>query len=113
ADVDVALERSSYDIEGPLGMDVIRTLGRQFRADEYLIGTASNTGGMFRLRAELVLFRDQRLRQPIAEVSAPKLDDAAEQLAQAIVIARAQMVPQRRCENALQGNRNEAAVAAA
>src|SRR6185369_13535441 len=54
-----------------------------------------------------------RLRQPIAEVSAPKLDDAAEQLAQAIVAARGQMVHQRRCENALQGNHNDAAVAAA
>ena len=52
-------------------------------------------------------------RQPLPDASAPKLDDAAEQLARAIGAARTQLVHQRRCENALHMGRNEQALAAA
>jgi tetratricopeptide (TPR) repeat protein len=111
--VDIALEKSSYPTEGPLEMDVIRSLGTNFRGDEFLAGTARSGAGGVRVRAELVLFRDTRLRQPIAEVVAPKLDDAAELLAKGIVAARSQLVYHRRCENALRIGRNDLAVGAA
>lgn len=107
------LERAGFRTDQPVDLPTIHSLGRHFRADEYLLGTVTNGPGGFRLRADLVLFRDDRLRQPLAEVTAPKLDDAAELLAQSINSARAQLVFQRRCENALRTAKNDAAVAAA
>jgi tetratricopeptide (TPR) repeat protein len=107
------LERAGYRTDGPVDVPTVRSLGRHFRADEYLLGTVANGPGGVRLRADLVLFRDDRLRQPLAEVTAAKLDDAAEQMAQAINAARTQLVYQRRCENGLRTGKNDAAVAAA
>lgn len=107
------LERAGFRTDAALDVPTIRSLGRQFRSDEYLLGTVASGPGGVRLRAELVLFRDERLRQPLAEVTAPRLDDAAEQLAQSIVAARTQLVFQRRCENGLRTGKNDAAIAAA
>jgi tetratricopeptide (TPR) repeat protein len=49
----------------------------------------------------LILTRDEELRQPLPDVVAPKIDSAAVLFARAIHAARTQLVPQRRCENAL------------
>ena len=107
------LEKAGYRMDSPMDLITIRSLLRHFRADEYVRGTVINGSAGIRLRAELVLARDERLRQPLPEVTASKLEDAAEQLAQSITAARSQLVFQRRCENALRTGKNDAAVGAA
>jgi tetratricopeptide (TPR) repeat protein len=107
------LERAGYRPDMPIDLITIRSLMRHFRGDEYIVGTAINGSAGVRLRAELVLFRDERLRQPLAEVTAPRLEEAADQLAQAIHLARVQLIFQRRCENGLRDGKNSVALAAA
>ncbi|HEY7395973.1 MAG TPA: hypothetical protein VH559_14060, partial [Gemmatimonadaceae bacterium] len=65
------------------------------------------------IRGELVLMRDERLRQPIAEATASRIDSAATLFARGLAAARAQLVPERRCENALREGSGSRAVAAA
>jgi predicted Zn-dependent protease len=60
-----------------------------------------------------VLFRDEKLRQPLPEVGAPKLDSAAGLFAHSIAAARSQLIFERRCENALRDGSASRAVSAA
>jgi tetratricopeptide (TPR) repeat protein len=112
-DIRFQLEKAGYRLDAPMDLITIRALLRHFRGDEYVRGTVVNGSAGIRLRAELVLARDERLRQPLPEVTASKLEDAAEQLAQAITAARAQLIFQRRCENALRIAKNDVALSAA
>ena len=51
----------------------------------------SNTPAGARIGGELILSRDERLRQPLPDVAAPKLDSAAAPFAKAITAARGQL----------------------
>ena len=64
-DIRYQLERSSYNADGPLEPDAIHSLGRFLRADEYVNGYVTNTPAGARLTGELVLLRDEHLRQPL------------------------------------------------
>ena len=66
-----------------------------------------------RLSGSLVLLRDERLRQPLPDATAPKLDSAAVFFARSIAAARVQLVHERRCENALRAGSGLRAVEAA
>ena len=108
------LTRASIPTDTALVEIDIRVLGRDLRADEYLVGRVESAArDRVRLSASLVLMRDPRLRQPLPEVSGPGLDEAADQMARAIVAARSQMVHMRRCENALRDGKWSAALASA
>lgn len=100
-DIDRQLVRSGYRTDSTIDPSMIRGLGRVLRADEFVLGTVDADKKEVRLHAELVLMRDGRLRQPLPDVRAPKLDSAASMLAREVVAARAQLVHERRCENAL------------
>src|SRR6185437_2272184 len=60
---------------------------------------------------ELVLLRDEKLRQPLPVAVAPTVDSAARMLAASLAAARTQLVPERRCENALRAGHAEQAEA--
>ncbi|HUR28013.1 MAG TPA: hypothetical protein VM509_07495 [Planctomycetota bacterium] len=108
------LQRASYPSDTALSEIDVRVLGRDLRADEYLIGRVERAGrDSVRISAQLVLMRDPRLKQPLPVASGPGLDEAAEQLARALVAARAQLIPMRRCENSLRDGKGSAAIAAA
>jgi tetratricopeptide (TPR) repeat protein len=109
-DIRYQLERSSYSADGPLEPDAIHSLGRFMRADEYINGFVTNTPAGVRLAGELVLLRDERLRQPLPAFTAMKLDSAAELMAKEVAAARTQLVYQRRCENSLHAAKNDQAV---
>jgi len=113
ADVAKALDRAGYDADSMFAISGIIPLARKMRADEIVIGRVSTSAAATRISGELVLTRDERLRQPLIEVSAPRLDSAATLFAHALVAARAQLIPQRRCENALHDGNGLRAVAAA
>ena len=78
---------------------------RTIRADEYITARGERTGPGVRIAGELRLLRDRWTRQPIPVAAAPSLEAAADQMARSIAGLRAQLVPQRRCENAVREGR--------
>ncbi|GLC27598.1 hypothetical protein rosag_41110 [Roseisolibacter agri] len=102
----------TFPLDSVYPVPVIETLVRQARGDEFVVGRVARRGGTFQLTGELRLMRDRGTRQPIL-ASAPKLEAAADQFARAVAAARAQLVPQRRCANALMNSQAEQAVQAA
>lgn len=107
------LTRDGFNPDTTFPRPVIHLIGRYLRADEYVQGHVSDEKTGSRLSGELVLLRDSLLRQPLPDAAAPTLDSAATLFAKAIVAARAQLIPERRCENALHMMRTERAIEAA
>jgi predicted Zn-dependent protease len=108
-----ALWRSGYNPDSMYAIAGIRALARQMRADEIVIGKVTRNGEAARISGELILARDEQMRQPLPEVSGPRLDSAAMLFARALQSARAQMTNERRCENALHDGDGQRAVATA
>jgi hypothetical protein len=112
-DIAYKLELAGYSPDSTPDIPEMRSLGRYFRVDEYLWASVSNGEGGPTISGDLVLYRDDRLRQPLPPAKAPKLDSAAALYAQAVAAARAQLAPERRCENALRDGSASRAIAAA
>ncbi|HVX41390.1 MAG TPA: hypothetical protein VHB25_17630 [Gemmatimonadaceae bacterium] len=110
-EISYRMERAGYNPDTTYSVNDMRALGKFMRADEYLIGRVSNGPAGPTLEGELVLMRDERLRQPLPAVHAPKLDSAVSMFAHAVVAARAQLAGQRRCENDLREGRGRQAIA--
>lgn len=108
-----AMEHAGYNPDSMFAVVNIRQLARLMRADEIVLGTVSNTATGTKMRGEIVLIRDEHLRQPLPEVTAPRLDSAAVLFAKSLHAARGQMIYQRRCENALHDGSGQRALAAA
>ena len=107
------LEVAGYNPDTTLAISEIHAIGKYLRADEYLVAAVANGPKGPTISGELVLFRDEKLRQPLPEATAAKLDSAATLFAHSIAAARTQLVPERRCENALrEGSASRAAAAA-
>ena len=94
--------RAGYGPEDPFTLSELRQQAQTFRADEIIQGSVTRLGGdSLRMDANLVVYRDIRMRQPIAPVTAGSFDEAVNLLAARIGEARKQLLYQRRCENAL------------
>jgi tetratricopeptide (TPR) repeat protein len=109
-DVAYELEKAGYDPDTTYTPSEIRAIGRYVRADEYVVGRVSNDASGVHIVGELVLLRDERLRQPLPVSTAPKMDSAATLFAKAIAAARSQLPFERRCENALRDGSAERAL---
>ena len=107
------LEKAGYNPDSIIDVFMIRAIGKYFRTDEFLIASVSNGSNGPTIHGELVLMRDDRMRQPLPDATAPRLDSAALLFAKGIAAARAQLVPERRCENALRDGSGSRAIAAA
>jgi hypothetical protein len=112
-DVAYRMERAGYNPDTTLDMPAIRSAGKYFRADEFVTASVANGPAGPRLSGSLVLLRDERLRQPLPDATAPRLDSAALLFARSIAAARVQLAPERRCENALRAGSGLRAVEAA
>src|SRR5215831_18071693 len=112
-DIEIRMERAGFNPDTVYEIRDIRSVGKYLRADEFVLAHVSNSPAGPRISGELLLFRDERLRQPLAEVTARKLDSAAALFARAIATARTQLAPERRCENALRDGSALRAIAAA
>jgi tetratricopeptide (TPR) repeat protein len=112
-DIHESMTLSSLSADTALSLMDLRQQGEFFRADELVLGTAERTPAGVRLEAQLVLWRDPRMRQPIPAVTSNSFDRAIDQLALRINEARAQLKFQRRCENFLRDGKGTQAVAAA
>jgi tetratricopeptide (TPR) repeat protein len=112
-EIEYRMDRAGFDPDGLFTLEDLHAIGHYLRADEYLWASVSSDPSGVRLSGELVLMRDERLRQPILDAVAPKLDSAARLFAKSVAAARTQLIPQRRCENALHDGSAERAIAAA
>jgi tetratricopeptide (TPR) repeat protein len=109
-DIRDQLARSGFPDDTLLDESTLRTLGRYMRADEYVMGTVVRNPASVRLTGRLILMRDPRLAEPIPSATGKDLKLAADQFAHSIASARAELIPQRRCENALRDAQPERAV---
>ena len=107
------LEKAGYNSDSVLLASETRDQTRRYRADEYVVGRALTNGRAMRLEGHLVLTRDSSLKQPIITAELPDVDPAADAFGAEVVRARAQLIPVRRCENALRAGKPADAVAAA
>jgi hypothetical protein len=112
-DVAYRMERAGFNPDTTFEVRDIRSMGKFFRADEFVVASVSNGPSGPRISGALVLLRDERLRQPLPDATAPKLDSAASMFARSIAAARAQLAPERRCENALRAGSGSRAIEAA
>jgi tetratricopeptide (TPR) repeat protein len=104
------LEKAGYNSDSVLLASEIRDQTRRYRADEYVVGRAITNGRAMRLEGLLVLTRDSALRQPITTAELPDVDPAADAFGAEVLRARQQLIPVRRCENAMRaGNARDAA----
>ena len=105
---------SSYSPDTVLTLNELRQQAEFFRGDEIVFGKATRLpNGGVRLEADLVLWRDLRLRQPIPAVTSNNVDRAINDLAAKIHESRSQLRYQRRCENALRDGQGTQAIRAA
>ncbi len=111
-EIDYQLTRAGYPEDHLLNPAEVRILGRQLRADEYVVGRVERSPTGYRVVGLLTLMRDIRLRQALT-VEAPKADSAAELFARELVAARTQLGLERRCENALHEGKGHDAIDAA
>lgn len=111
--IEAELTQGGFRTDTVLDPGIIAVLGRQLRADEYVVGSVARTPSGIRLDGRLVLIRDKRLRQPLPAANAPTLDAAADQFARSVVAARTQLDHERRCENSLRELQGQRAIAAA
>jgi tetratricopeptide (TPR) repeat protein len=109
-DIRDQLARAGFPDDTLLDEATLRTLGRYMRADEYVIGMVARGQSAVRLSGHLVLMRDNRMVEPIPPATGRDLRLAADQFARSIASARAELIPQRRCENALREAQPDRAV---
>jgi predicted Zn-dependent protease len=108
-DMLLQLEKAGYNSDSVLLATEIRDQTRRYRADEYVVGRAITNGRAMRLEGLLVLTRDSALKQPITTTELPDVDPAADAFGGEVLRARLQLIPVRRCENAMRaGKANEA-----
>ncbi len=94
------LEQSGFSADTPLEPHDARALASALRADEYVTGRAAKTDSGYTVSASLVLTRDNSLVQPLGTVSALKMNEAVDLLAEELKLARAQLPFEQACVNA-------------
>jgi tetratricopeptide (TPR) repeat protein len=109
-DIGWQLTRAGMPEDTLLDEQTIRTLGRLMRADEYVIGTVERAPGRVRLSGRLVLMRDRRMAEPLPAATGQDVGLAADQFGRALAAARNELIPQRRCDNALRDMQPERAL---
>ena len=113
-DIRESMVSSGYSPDTLLRLDELRQQAEFFRGDELVHGRVTRLpDGGVKLEAQLVLWRDLRLRQPVPAVTNPNYDRAIDELANRISDARTQLRFQRRCENFLREGQGARAIRAA
>jgi tetratricopeptide (TPR) repeat protein len=109
-EMETTLTLAGYSMDTTFTLPEMQQQGKFFRTDEIIVGTIQRLPSSVRMEASLVLYRDGRMRQPIAAVTAKDADRAAKALAARIEEARAQLKYQRRCENSLRDGFGQEAI---
>jgi len=109
-DLHQTLSLAGYNEDTTFTVEELHQQAKFFRTDEIITGTVTRLPSAVRMDATIVLYRDLRLRQPVAAVTAPNTDKAVRAIATKIEEARLQLKYQRRCENALREGHGQDAV---
>jgi len=97
SDIVNTLEASGYSIRDALNANDTKALATLLRAEEYVEGTVTKTPSGYRIDAAVQLVRGDGMVQPLPPAEAPKLDKAAEKIADEIQDARKQVEPAQKC----------------
>jgi tetratricopeptide (TPR) repeat protein len=112
-DIESALKSSGYPIDEALAPGDAKALATLVRAPEYVSGTVTKTPTGYKIDSRLIIARDMTRGQILPTSEAPKLDDAASQVAKSIQAARKQLGGETLCHNAVaQGKFQEGVTAA-
>jgi tetratricopeptide (TPR) repeat protein len=101
ADINNSLASSGYNTTEALAPGDAKALASLVRAPQYLDGTVSKTPTGFKIDSRLIISRDMTRGQVLPSAQAPKLDDAASQVAKSIQAARKQLSGEEACHNAV------------
>jgi tetratricopeptide (TPR) repeat protein len=113
ADIVNSLISSGYSPTEALAPGDAKALATLVRAPQYLEGTVSKTPTGYKIDSRLIISRDMTRGQVLPSAQAPKLDDAASQVAKSIQAARRQLAGEETCHNAVAQGQYQAGVAAA
>ncbi|HEY8852018.1 MAG TPA: hypothetical protein VIM36_07545 [Gemmatimonadaceae bacterium] len=113
ADIENSLRSSGYSPTEALAPGDAKALATLVRAPQYLEGTATKTPTGYKIDSRLIISRDMTRGQVLPSAQAPKLDDAASQVAKSIQAARRQLAGEETCHNAVAQGQYQAGVAAA
>ena len=113
ADIVNSLISSGYSPTEALAPGDAKALATLVRAPQYLEGTVSKTPTGYKIDSRLIISRDMTRGQVLPSAQAPKLDDAASQVAKSIQSARRQLAGEETCHNAVAQGQYQAGVTAA
>jgi tetratricopeptide (TPR) repeat protein len=113
ADIVNSLISSGYSPTEALAPGDAKALATLVRAPQYLEGTVSKTPTGYKIDSRLIISRDMTRGQVLPSAQAPKLDDAASQVAKSIQAARRQLAGEETCHNAVAQGQYQAGVTAA
>ncbi len=111
--IDETLIASGFPPHEAISAADARQLTSQLRGDVYLDGAASKTPSGVRLDTRLVLARDNSLAQPLPAAEAPKVGNAAKEVARNLQTALKQLPGEQKCYDAARDHQYPQALAAA
>jgi tetratricopeptide (TPR) repeat protein len=112
-DIDTALKSSGYKTDEALLPVDAKALANLVRAQQYLEATVTKTPTGYKIDSRLIISRDMMRGQILPTAQAPKLDDAASQVAKSIQGARKQLEGETACHNAVAQGKYQEGVNAA
>jgi tetratricopeptide (TPR) repeat protein len=101
ADINNSLQSSGYPPTEALAPGDAKALASLVRAPQYIDGTVTKTPTGYKIDSRLIISRDMTRAQVLPSATAPKLDDAASQVAKSIQAARKQLSGEEACHNAV------------
>jgi tetratricopeptide (TPR) repeat protein len=113
ADIEKSLAASGYPIDEALPPTDAKALATLVRAPQYLSGTVTKTATGYKIDSRLIISRDPTRGQILPTAQAPKLDDAAGQVAKSIQAAGKQVAGETACHNAVAQGKFQEGVSAA
>jgi tetratricopeptide (TPR) repeat protein len=112
-DIEKSLQASGYPIDEALPPTDAKALATLVRAPQYLSGTVTKTPTGYKIDSRLIISRDVTRGQILPTAEAPKLDDAASQVAKSIQAAGKQVAGETACHNAVAQGKYQEGVNAA
>jgi tetratricopeptide (TPR) repeat protein len=100
-DIRERMYRAGFNPDSTYTEDMIFSIGKSLRADEYVEGLVARDPKGYKLSATLILMRDKRMRQPLPTIVAATIDEAGKAMAKHLNASLIQSPYVRRCENSL------------
>lgn len=100
-DIETSLKESGYPIDEALAPTDAKALASLVHALQYIDGTVTRTPAGYKIDSRLIIARDRARGQILPTAQAPKLDDAASQVAKSIQAAGKQIGGETACHNAV------------